>query len=242
MALMITYPLSCMAEEAALVSIEDDQAEFSASCYPADSPAVALFLPSAYPPLEKQIALTREIAHQGMASCFSHVFSDLFLPKTNNSFQEIPAQGMLKLIHRIHEKTQKPLFLVTQGRAAKTGFRIAQLAIKSGNPSLKGHIMFSPNLLDRSPDAGMDFRYIDDVHNKSIACFIYQPERSPHHWYLDRLLSALKKAGTTVHAKRLPRVRDGYSLRDSMTEDEIALRKTNARLLLHAVTTLTDKK
>ncbi|TNF99127.1 MAG: hypothetical protein EP297_06315 [Gammaproteobacteria bacterium] len=222
--------------------MDDDLIELTSSCYEADSPAVTLMLPSAYPPLDQQNALAKEIAHQGMATCFSHVFSDLFLPKANKSFQKIPATSMLKLIDMISKQTNKPVFLVTQGRGAQTGFRIARVAMETSNQSLRGLILFSPNLLDGSPDAGMDFKYIDEAYKKSIPSFIFQSERSPHHWHLDRLLGVMKNANTRVYAKRLPGVRDGYSLRNNLTEEERALRKSNAKLLMHAIKTLSEKR
>ncbi|MCW8963308.1 MAG: hypothetical protein OQL16_05875 [Gammaproteobacteria bacterium] len=220
------------------ISYETADTELTVSCFLTNSEAVIVFLPSVYAPFEEQESLAKEIAGKSLSTCFSHVFTDLFLPVESSYYRDIPLDHMLSLLTNIQRTTDKAVFLVAHGSGNKVAYRLASLVIQKGgqkNSALSGIILLSPNLLGDTPQPGKDQQYMSLVDQKTLPVFIFQPAYSPHHWHLDTLIGKIKKSGTHVRYQRLPDVRDGYALREDRTPKEQQLREQAAVLFNQAI-------
>lgn len=222
---------------------EDDEVELTATCYLAESDSVIVFIPSVYAPFEDQEKYAREIAAKGLSACFSHVFTDLFLPMKSSYYESIPLGALLALVAKIKQKTQKPVYMVAHGSGNRIIYGMAKLSKLQNKDthSLAGAILLSPNLLADTPEPGQDQQYMPLVHEKTIPLFIFQPSYSPHHWHLDTLLKHIRASGTKVRFQRLPDVRDGYALREDRTEKEQVLREQAAQLFIDAIEQLKNE-
>jgi len=228
-----------------IISFESGDIELTASCYLTDSESIIVFLPSVYAAFEEQQIFTREIARKNLSACFSHVFTDLFLPMERRYYQDIPLDAMLSLLANIRQATQKSVFLVAHGTGNRVAYKLAHLALQTGNQSisiLSGLILLSPNLLDDTPAAGNDQQYLPIIHQKSLPVFIFQPAYSPHHWHLDTLIRQIENSGTYVRYQRLPDVRDGYALREDRNKQEQELREQAAVLFNSAIQQLSETR
>lgn len=231
------------ATKALNITYEDDEVELTATCYLAKSDAIIVFIPSVYAPFEDQEKYAEEIAANGLSACFSHVFSDLFLPMKSSYYESIPLGAMLALVATIKRKTQKPVYMVAHGSGNRIIYRMANLStlLNKETHSLSGAIMLSPNLLAETPEPGQHHQYMSLVHEKTIPLYIFQPSYSPHHWHLDSLLGHIRASGTKVRFQRLPDVRDGYALREDRTEKEQVLREQAAKLFIGAIEQLKNE-
>lgn len=222
---------------------EDDEVELTATCYLAESDAIIVFIPSVYAPFEDQEKFAAEIAANGLSACFSHVFTDLFLPMKSSYYESIPLGAMLALVATIKRKTQKPVYMVAHGSGNRIIYGMAKLSmlLNKDTHSVAGAILLSPNLLADTPEPGKDQQYMSLVHEKTIPLFIFQPSYSPHHWHLETLLAQIRASGTKVRFRQLPDVRDGYALREDRTEKEQALREQAAQLFIGAIEQLKNE-
>jgi hypothetical protein len=249
-AVLASFYMSCLpAKEnndnsVTMVSYENEDIELTASCIFTSSESLIVFLPSVYAPPEEQHALTREIAINGLSACFSHVFTDLFLPMERKFYNDIPIDHMLSLLGNIKAQSRKSIYFVGHGSGNRLVYKLASLDLQTSNnssPLLSGLILFSPNLLSEAPAPGKDQQYMPLVDKKSLPVFIFQPSYSPHHWHLDTLISKITQSGTFVRFQQLADVRDGYALRDDRSKKEQALREQAAELFEHAIKQLTER-
>jgi len=227
------------------VSFETEDIELTASCYLTGSESILVFLPSVYAPLEEQEVFAQEIASKNLSACFSHVFTDMFLPMERRYYQDIPLPAMLALLTNIQQASQKSVFFVAHGTGNRVAYRLAHLALQTDNQSNSvpsGLILLSPNLLDATPAAGKEQQYLSIIHQKSLPVFIFQAAYSPHHWHLDALIQQIEKSGTLVLYRRLPGVRDGYALRQDRNKQEQELRGQAAVLFSRAIQQLSETR
>ena len=218
------------------VIYEDGDIELTASCYLSPGSSIIVFLPSVYSPFEDQEKYAREIAGDHLSACFSHVFTDLFLPVKGSSYNQVPVGAMLELLSRIKHETGKFVYLVGHGSGNRVTYQIANHGLRNGqSETLSGLIMFSPNLTAKAPEAGEEQQYMALIQEKTVPLYIFQPSYSPHHWHLDKLISHIQKSGTKLVFKRLPDVRDGYAFRQDRTEKEQSLRNRAAELFKDAI-------
>jgi hypothetical protein len=247
--LTLLYTSCLLAEEnidssVTMVSYENGDIELTASCFFTRSESLIVFLPSVYAPPEEQQALTREIANNGLSACFSHVFTDLFLPMERKFYDEIPLDHMLSLLGKIQAQSQKAIFFVGHGSGNRLVYKLANLSLQTSNnspPLLSGLILLSPNLLSDTPAPGKNQQYMPLVDKKTLPVFIFQPSYSPHHWHLDTLIDRITQSGTFVRFQRLADVRDGYALRGNRNKKEQALREQATALFEHAIKQLTGR-
>jgi hypothetical protein len=226
-----------------MISYEADEIELTASCYLTDSEQVVVFLPNVYAPFEEQEKLAGEIAKDGLSACFSHVFTDLFLPMENKYYRDIPLDSMLALLDNIRQQTGRQLYLIAHGSGNRVAYQLAHRSLHSADSNrhtLSGMILLSPNLLNGTPAPGKDQQYMPIIHEKTVPIFIYQPVYSPHHWHLDTLVELIKKSGTRIRYKQLPNARDGYALREDRTPNEETLRAQAAAMFKDAIEQLTQ--
>ena len=218
-----------------LVTYSDDEHELTASCYIANSNEILVFFPSVYASLEDQEAYASEIAAGGLATCISHMLTDLFLPMKNSSYAEVPRAAMLGLLNLVRQQTGKQIYLVAHGSGNRLAYRLATLAFDNSRATLQGLIMLSPNLLDHTPEPGEQPVYMPEVHRKTLPLYIFQPEYSPHHYHLEALLKNIRESGTSVYFQRIANARDGYALRENRSAREQRLREQGATLFLEAI-------
>ncbi len=238
--LVLLAPLSAHSVEETTIEFNNGEYELTASCFLADDQDVIMQLPTIYAAEEDQLIFARDLAQQGQSTCLMHIFSDLFLPPENSNYSKLPLDGIWNLIAETHKKTSRSVLLTSHGRGAKVAIRTLQQAPSNQNIS-SGLIMFSPNLLDGAPDAGMEHQYIEETRTKTIPVYIFQPIYSPHYWHMKNLKAQFDLAGTAVHFHKLDDVRDGYPLREDQTDKELTLRKQTGKLLHNAIKTLNLK-
>lgn len=229
--------------ESKLIRYEKGDLELTASCFLSDSKQIVIFLPNIFAPFNMQVTLAREIAEQGLSACFSHVFTDLFLPTERNSYNEVPVDGMLALLQSIQRQTGKSIYLVGHGSGSAVAYKLAHRTGQkdaAAQAGISGLILLSPNLLDGVPAPGQEQQYIKLIDRTIVPVFIFQPSYSPHHWHLQKLLAQISKSGTKLRYQSLPDVRDGFALRDDRSEKEQTLRTQMAAIFQTAIKQLTD--
>ena len=154
------------------ITFSDNDTELTASCFITGSKDIVVFLPTAYAPLEDQLELSREITQNGLSSCFSHVFSDLFMPLHGKYYQDIPLRPLLSLLREIQRATQKAVYFSAHGAGNKVAYALAHQTLADGTPAseiISGLILLSPNLLADTPKPGQAQQYLTLIHEKNLA-------------------------------------------------------------------------
>lgn len=218
-----------------LISYVRDNTELTASCFLTRSDSVVVQLPTVHTSLQDQLIYAEELALQGQSVCLSNFFSDLFLPLENSSYHELPIEDYARFLQQIAGDTGRSIYFATHARGARFAARLTRHLRDNNMKTPNGLIFFSPNLLDEAPEAGKAHRYAAELDNPYLPMYVFQPEYSPHYWHLQTLREHLRSHAYRFHIEKLPRVRDGYPLREDRTPVETALRKRTGALLRSAI-------
>lgn len=228
---------SAYAMDIITVEYSGEEYELTASCFLTGDNSLVLQLPTIHATEEDQTIYAEELAKQGQSACLMHIFSDLFMSPENSSLDKLPLEGIWNLILETYRITDKTIFMATYGRGARVAMRTLQRAPDTRTVS-GGIIMFSPNLLDGVPDAGVEHQFINEITINTVPIYIFQPVYSPHYWHMETLKTQFDNAGTVTYFHKLDNVRDGYPFREDQTNKEFVLRQRTGKLLQNAIKTL----
>jgi len=152
---------------------------------------------------------SQALAKDGIEVWMPDMLSAFMLPKVRSSLQNIPTDGLIKVIQEA-QKTKKKIYLVASGPDTELILRVAQSWEKSHqDKTLGGAILMFPRLNKSKPEPGQAPDYQDVVGKTKLPLMVLEGERTPNRWGIQHLTQSLKKGGSTVYAKLIPDVR-GY--------------------------------
>jgi len=93
-----------------------DDTELTASCFLVHFDSIVVQLPTAYASLQDQLDYAEDLAIQGQSTCLSNIFSDLFLPLENNSYNKLPIEDYARFLQQIAQDTSRPVYFSTHAR------------------------------------------------------------------------------------------------------------------------------
>lgn len=187
-----------------------------------------LWLPSEYGPggsIERE--LVASVAELGVEVWLADMHGSYFLVPGRSSYEEVPREDIRDLIAAA-QPDQGRLYLLSYGRGTALlleGARLWQQQADASAAPLGGGLLFHPNLMAGSARAGEAARFAPIAGGTNLPLFIFQPMNSAKRWYLEEMVAELQGGGSDVYYQPLPRVSDGYQVRDDATEYEREARK-----------------
>ena len=180
-----------------------------------------LWLPSGIEGAEPDEVQAEKIRTLGIEVWRADLFGARFLPALESSLEQVPEKDIGALIDaaRQHGKRVTLLASASAGLLALRGAQAWQRA-HPGVTALDGVILIHPNLYLGPPEAGREPEFHPQVTNTNLSVHIVQPQKSPWHFRLDSLQSALERGGARVTLQLLPEVRDRYYFRADATDAE----------------------
>ena len=222
--LVVLFTLCLLASTALaqerLVPLTDT--EVPVRVYPADGGRLLLWLPSEYGPLDVYARQAEALQAMGFESWVADPFAAYFLPVAPSSLAAMPESMVGALVEAAHAATGKTVFVVTHDKGAAlalAGLRQWQ-AGGARSDVLGGVIMISPYLLEGTPEAGEDARYLPIAAATNLPVFVLQPVKSPLYWRLPALRRELATGGSPYFLQTLPAVRDRFFFRPDATAIE----------------------
>ena len=182
-----------------------------------------LWLPSEYGPggrIERELAAA--VAELGAEVWLADMHGSYFLVPGRSSYEEVPREDIRDLIAAA-QPDEGRLYLLSYGRGAALlleGARLWQQQAGESADPLGGGLLFHPNLMAGSAKAGEAARFAPIAGGSNLPLFIFQPMNSAKRWYLEEMVAELRRGGSDVYYQPLPRVSDGYQVREDATEYE----------------------
>ncbi|MFV1983368.1 MAG: TlpA disulfide reductase family protein [Thiohalomonadales bacterium] len=150
------------------------------------------------------------------------LFGSLFLPTQASSIYRVPDDILYELINKVHLKTKKRIFIISNDKGAYLAMRASYYWLQHSlnSEQLGGLILLSPNLFTKTPEPGYDAEYYPITYAVNAPIFILQPENSPKRWQLATLQQHLITANAIPYISILPKIRDRFFFRPDATKDE----------------------
>lgn len=188
-----------------------------------------LWLPSEYGISGKsERELVRAVAQQaGLELWLVDLHTSYFLPPGRSSLDEVPREDIRDLIDTARPE-QGRLYLLSYGRGAALALetmRLWQMQSDDDVRPLGGAILLHPNLMAGTAKAGERAAFLPIVSASNLPIFIFQPMNSAKRWYLEELVERLGKGGSDVYFSPMPKVSDGFQVRDDVTAYESEVQK-----------------
>jgi len=186
---------------------------------------LVLWLPSEAGQAEGEARVAAGLAARGIEAWRADLLSARLLPALRSAMHEIPAGDVAALIEQAAGRSGKRVVLVSAGLGAGPLLRGALVwrARHARSDALLGAVLLHPNLYLGTPEPGKDAQYLPEAARSDLGVVILQPDRSPLHWYVDRLAAELERGGGRVTVERLAGVRDRFHFRPDASAAETAL-------------------
>ena len=173
----------------------------------------------------------QSLANDNIEVWMPDMLSAYMLPKVRSSLQDIPTEGMEKIIESAM-KTGKKIYLVASGPDTEIILRVAQeWEEKHKDSPLSGAILMFPRLNKSKPEPGKPPVYHDAVGKTKLPLMVLEGERTPNRWGVGHLTSSLKKGGSIVYAKLIPDVRGYFFKRNDPNVPEDLVTKQMSGLI-----------
>jgi hypothetical protein len=197
--------------------------------FPARGQQLLLWVASERGRAEPEVHAAQQLAAQGVETWSLDLVAAYFLPQLPSSMDAVPAQDMADWL-RAAQASGKRVVVVAVSRAAVPVLRAAALLLPAERQQLCVMLMY-PNLYTvAEPLAEPDFLVMGSL--AGLRVHVLQPRRSAATPWLPGLLDHLAKQGATTSHVILENLREGYWMRETPTEFEIAeSRRMDAMLL-----------
>ncbi|MHB1052567.1 MAG: hypothetical protein ACYCZT_05795 [Thiobacillus sp.] len=221
-----------MAATSARAELPDYQA------FPAQGTQLLLWVSSERGRAEPEVEAAQKLAAHGVEVWSLDPLSAYFLPQLPRSMDAIPQQEMADWL-RSALAGSKRVSVLAVSRAAVPVLRAVALLDPAQRRRI-GVVLMYPNLYTvAEPLAVPD--YLDLGPLKGLRVRILQPRRSAATPWLPGLVDHLKAYGATVEPVILENLREGYWVRETPTEFEIAEGRRMDGLLLRELKALGQK-
>ncbi len=197
--------------------------------FPAEGARLLLWVASERGRAEPELQAAQQLAERGMAVWSLDPVSAFFLPQLPSSMDSVPAQDLADWL-RAAQAGGKRVVVYAVSRAAVPVLRAAALLQPAERQQLCVLLMY-PNLYTvAAPLAAPDFLEVGSLSGLQVR--VLQPRRSAATPWLPGLLDHLEKQGASTSQVILENLREGYWMRETPTEFEIAeSRRMDAMLL-----------
>lgn len=187
--------------------------------FPAEGPRLLLWVASERGRAEPELQAAQQLAERGMAVWSLDPVSAFFLPQLPSSMDRVPAQDLADWL-RAAQAGGKRVVVYAVSRAAVPVLRAAALLQPAERQQLCVLLMY-PNLYTvAAPLAAPDF--LDVGRLSGLRVRVLQPRRSAATPWLPGLLDHLEKQGASTSQVILENLREGYWMRETPTEFEMA--------------------
>lgn len=197
--------------------------------FPAEGARLLLWVASERGRAEPELQAAQQLAERGMAVWSLDPVSAFFLPQLPSSMDSVPAQDLADWL-RAAQAGGKRVVVYAVSRAAVPVLRAAALLQAAERQQLCVLLMY-PNLYTvAAPLAAPDFLEVGSLSGLQVR--VLQPRRSAATPWLPGLLDHLEKQGASTSQAILENLREGYWMRETPTEFEMAeSRRMDAMLL-----------
>ncbi len=197
--------------------------------FPAEGARLLLWVASERGRAEPELQAAQQLAERGIAVWSLDPVSAYFLPQLPSSMDAVPAQDMADWL-RAAQAGGKRVVVYAVSRAAVPLLRAAALLQPVERQQLCVLLMY-PNLYTvAEPLAAPDFLEVGNLSGLQVR--VLQPRRSAATPWLAGLLDHLAKQGASTSQVILENLREGYWMRETPTEFEMAeSRRMDAMLL-----------
>jgi len=176
----------------------------------------------------------RKLAGKGYRTYFPDMLSAHFLSQLPSNIARVPADEVAAVVlHILQHSNANQIYLVAGARAAVPVLRgLADKRMQQASARLKGALLITPRINQKTPEPGAEPVYIDAVGLSVHPLLVLEGERTPNRWGLPHLSAALAKSGSKVRAELIQGVRGYFYLRDDQTDAEAEMTR-NLDLLIH---------
>jgi len=197
--------------------------------FPAQGQQLLLWVVSERGRAEPEVQAAQQLAAQGVETWSLDLVAAYFLPQLPSSMDAVPPKDMADWL-RAAQVSGKRVVVYAVSRAAVPVLRAAALLQPAERQQLCVLLMY-PNLYTvAEPLAEPDFLVVGSL--AGLRVHVLQPRRSAATPWLPGLLDHLAKQGATTSHVILENLREGYWMRETPTEFEIAeSRRMDAMLL-----------
>ncbi|PKO72924.1 MAG: hypothetical protein CVU23_05375 [Betaproteobacteria bacterium HGW-Betaproteobacteria-17] len=197
--------------------------------FPAEGARLLLWVASERGRAEPELQAAQQLAERGTAVWSLDPVSAFFLPQLPSSMDSVPAQDMADWLRAAQAGGQR-VVVYAVSRAAVPVLRAAALLQAVERQQLCVLLMY-PNLYTvAEPLAAPDFLEVGSLSGLQVR--VLQPRRSAATPWLPGLLDHLEKQGASTSQVILENLREGYWMRETPTEFEMAeSRRMDAMLL-----------
>jgi hypothetical protein len=187
--------------------------------FPAEGARLLLWVASERGRAEPELQAAQQLAERGMAVWSLDPVSAFFLPQLPSSMDSVPAQDLADWL-RAAQAGGKRVVVYAVSRAAVPVLRAAALLQPAERQQLCVLLMY-PNLYTvAAPLAAPDFLDVGSLSGLQVR--VLQPRRSAATPWLPGLLDHLEKQGASTSQVILENLREGYWMRETPTEFEMA--------------------
>lgn len=202
------------ADEASLVLPSGETLVYSR--YPAGGKKLLLWFASERGLAPAEIQAARDLATSGTAVWQFDFVSAFFLPQTNSSMDGISA-GDVRAIFEAARKTGADVTVYAVNRAAVPVLR----GLAGRDAQRTGVLLMHPHFYS-SVDTLSGADYLSFGNLEGVDALILQPRRSAAAPWVENQITALRKDGARVQLLMLESMREGFWVRESATEFEMA--------------------
>lgn len=197
--------------------------------FPAEGARLLLWVASERGRAEPELQAAQQLAERGMAVWSLDPVSAFFLPQLPSSMDSVPAQDLADWL-RAAQAGGKRVVVYAVSRAAVPVLRAAAL-LQAAERQQLCVLLMHPNLYTvAEPLAAPDFLEVGSLSGLQVR--VLQPRRSAATPWLPGLLDHLEKQGASTSQVILENLREGYWMRETPTEFEMAeSRRMDAMLL-----------
>ena len=197
--------------------------------FPATGQQMLLWVASERGTAEPEVHAARQLATQGVETWSLDLVTAYLLPQLPSSMDAVPPRDLVDWL-RAAQASGKHVVVVAVSRAAVPLLRAAAALEPAERQRLCVMLMY-PNLYTvAEPLAEPDFLLVGSL--AGLRVHVLQPRRSAATPWLPKLLDHLAKLGATTSHVILENLREGYWMRETPTEFEIAeSRRMDAMLL-----------
>ena len=201
--------------------------------FPAEGARLLLWVASERGRAEPELQAAQQLAERGMAVWSLDPVSAFFLPQLPSSMDSVPAQDMADWL-RAAQAGGKRVVVYAVSRAAVPVLRAAALLQATERQQLCVLLMY-PNLYTvAAPLAAPDFLDVGSLSGLQVR--VLQPRRSAATPWLPGLLDHMEKQGASTSQVILENLREGYWMRETPTEFEMAESRRMDAMLLRELT------
>lgn len=137
------------------------------------------------------------------------------VPESRSSLDEFNLNEILPILDEAKNRGFERLTFIAASRGAVLALELAALWDKTSPDSdfLKGHVFFTPHLLEGSPRAGEQARYKTIAKSAVLPIYLIQAEYSTKYARTTEITEVLAKGGSQVFTQKLKGVSGGYYAR-----------------------------